>query len=302
MMKTKRILLLILTALTLAVPEVWAKKTPYVLYCGSVRTLYFDYLDEGSVKKGDLYEGEPVTNMCSGDEFYAICEGDDPMWQTWVYEQFVEWECRTIVIKLETITGLEYLNTSQSENMERMFDGCEKLTSLNLSNFNTSKVRSMKFMFQNCAQLTTLDLSNFDVAHVTDMNGIFQGCSQLATLNISGLNPYNTTYMGYMFKDCVALTSLDLTSFETNSAKEMQYMFSGCTGLEKINISYGWYTGYVANSEGMFTGCTSLVGGNGTEYDASHTDKTYARGDEEESPGYLTYVPVEFTEERAMAV
>ena len=288
---------------------------PLAIWCEGSKTFYFDYSHVPA--EGGTYNGQTVTKMWRGGKVRLPGSFRAPEWV-----DVVAATCTGVVFteafknvepnsnyywfkgfsQLETITGLEYLNTSQSENMERMFDGCEKLTSLNLSNFNTSKVRSMKFMFQNCAQLTTLDLSNFDVAHVTDMNGIFQGCSQLATLNISGLNPYNTTYMGYMFKDCVALTSLDLTSFETNSAKEMQYMFSGCTGLEKINISYGWYTGHVANSEGMFTGCTSLVGGNGTEYDASHTDKTYARGDEEESPGYLTYVPVEFTEERAMAV
>ena len=39
--------------------------------------------------------------------------------------------------KLETITGLEYLNTVNVTDMSFLFYGCEKLTSLNLSHFNT---------------------------------------------------------------------------------------------------------------------------------------------------------------------
>jgi len=40
----------------------------------------------------------------------------------------------------------------------------------------------------------------------------------------------------------------------------------------------------------MFTGCTSLVGGNGTAYDANVIDITYARPDKEGQPGYFTAV------------
>jgi hypothetical protein len=39
----------------------------------------------------------------------------------------------------------------------------------------------------------------------------------------------------------------------------------------------------------MFRNCPNLVGGQGTKYDESHTDATYAHIDGGESnPGYLT--------------
>lgn len=38
----------------------------------------------------------------------------------------------------------------------------------------------------------------------------------------------------------------------------------------------------------MFSGCDSLVGGNGTAYSSSYTSKTYARIDKSGAPGYLT--------------
>jgi hypothetical protein len=38
----------------------------------------------------------------------------------------------------------------------------------------------------------------------------------------------------------------------------------------------------------MFYDCPKLVGGNGTAYNSSYIDKTYARIDTAEIPGYLT--------------
>ena len=38
----------------------------------------------------------------------------------------------------------------------------------------------------------------------------------------------------------------------------------------------------------MFYNCTSLVGGAGTTYNSSYTDKTYARIDSSSTPGYFT--------------
>ena len=38
----------------------------------------------------------------------------------------------------------------------------------------------------------------------------------------------------------------------------------------------------------MFGDCTRLKGGNGTAYNSSYTDKTYARIDASGTPGYFT--------------
>ena len=45
--------------------------------------------------------------------------------------------------------------------MKNMFNGCENLKFLNLSNFNVSNVIDMEQMFMNCYLLTSIDLSNF---------------------------------------------------------------------------------------------------------------------------------------------
>ena len=62
---------------------------------------------------------------------------------------------------LTTIEGFENLNTSEVKDMSRMFAGCFRLISLNVSNFNTSAVTNMSEMFADCYGLTTLNVSNF---------------------------------------------------------------------------------------------------------------------------------------------
>ena len=68
--------------------------------------------------------------------------------------------------KLETITGLEYLNTANVTDMSYMFSGCSKLTSLDVTKFNTAKVTKMNEMFYNCSKLTSLDVTKFNTANV----------------------------------------------------------------------------------------------------------------------------------------
>jgi surface protein len=53
--------------------------------------------------------------------------------------------------------------------MKSMFDGCNKVTKLDLSNFNTSQVSDMSSMFQNCASLKELNISSWDTNNVINM-------------------------------------------------------------------------------------------------------------------------------------
>ena len=141
--------------------------------------------------------------------------------------------------KLQSITGMKYLNTSEVTNMYYMFSKCKNLKSLDLSHFNTSMVTEMYGMFYECSSLTILDLSGFNTAKVTNMNE----------------------------------------------------MFFYCTNLQTIYVTRGWSTAAVQESyyfSGMFTGCTSLVGGKGTTYNENHDDGNYAHIDGDGGPGYFT--------------
>ena len=108
--------------------------------------------------------------------------------------------------KLETITGLEYLNTVNVTDMSFLFHNCQKLTSLDLSHFNTANVTNMSSMFDGCTGLTSLDVTNFNTANVTDMSYMFYGCRRLKEIYVSD-------------------------KFVTNSVQSSEDMFLGCNSL-----------------------------------------------------------------------
>jgi len=101
------------------------------------------------------------------------------------------------------------------------------------------------------------------------------------------LNTSEVTDMSIMFRNCERITTLDLRSFDITKVTSMRLMFLDCAALKTIYCNGDWST-TTADSESMFKGCTSIVGGNGTTYDADHTDASYARYDEPGNPGYFT--------------
>ena len=167
-------------------------------------------------------------------------------------------------------------------------DFSEIKTITDIQYLNTSEVTNMRYMFPNCVGLTALDLSSFNTASVTDMGYMFNGC-RFTSINLSSFNTEMVTDMENMFYDCNKLETIDLSSFNTESVTTMGWMFYTCSELKTIKVGSGWNTDAVGNSEDMFYGCSSLVGGSGTTYDENKTDKTYARIDGGTSnPGYLT--------------
>ena len=158
---------------------------------------------------------------------------------------------------LKSIKGLKYLDTSETSNMDFMFDGCESLASLDVSGFKTDKVTSMFRMFYGCSGLTSLDLSGFKTDNVTNMGSMFDDCSSLTSLDVSGFKTDKVTYMGGMFGNCSNLTKLDVSGFKTDNVTSMLSMFWGCSGLTELDVS-GFKTDKVTSMHGMFYGCSGL--------------------------------------------
>ena len=240
---------------------------PYACYTSSNKTLTFYYDNQRDSRTGTTYDlntngsntgwdtdgtKSKVTKVVFKPSFADARPKTTYMW-------FYNME------NLQSITGLSYLNTSKVTDMAYMFTNCTKLTSLDVSHFNTSWVYEMSAMFSGCTSLTTLDLSSWETSLVYSFSSMFSGCK--------------------------GLTSLDLSSFNTAETPYMDSMFSDCTNLKTIYVGNGWSTAEVMESASMFGNCTSLKGGKGTTYDPNHVDATYARVDGGTSnPGYLTAV------------
>ena len=194
------------------------------------------------------------------------------------------------------------------------FSGCTMLSDVDLSTIITDNVLSFAGMFNGCASLEELDTVNINTSSATDLSNMFNGCEKLLTLDLSGFNTESVTDMSQMFKGCTLLSVADLKSFETSNVLTMTSMFADCENIRLINIS-NWnpsslcdvsnmfkncaslesiyateYTDMtsVELSDSMFLGCTHLIGGYGTSYDPLTVDATYAKIDEEESPGLFS--------------
>ena len=127
--------------------------------------------------------------------------------ETWVMQS---------LSKMESIEGLENLNTENVTDMCNMFSSCQSLKKLDLSTFNTSKVTKMVAMFQLCEKLEIVDVSSFNISKVTDLGQMFNYCSSLKTICCSAYWSNTTATSDFMFSNCTSLVGGKGTMFDKN--------------------------------------------------------------------------------------
>lgn len=145
---------------------------------------------------------------------------------------------------------------------ERMFQNCNNLTTVEFpATFKTNNVRVMTCMFYGCSRLTTLDISSFTTSRTDaniDMESMFDGCQRLSSITFnSNFTGGHVTNMKKMFYNCKALTSLDLSSFNTTYVINMSDMFNECTSLSALDLHPNFT---MTGVEGGLTAHTSYFG------------------------------------------
>ena len=172
----------------------------YAVYTTDNTTLSFFYDTQRSSRTGTTYNlntdhNNPVWKT-DGTNYKVTKVVFDPSFAelrptstfTWFYN----------MESLQTIEGIEYLNTSEVTIMGYMFHGCIALTSLDLSGFNTSKVTEMNDLFYDCISLNTIYIGeDWSTEAVTNSSYMFHYVLSLVggqgtTYNES--NPKDKTY------------------------------------------------------------------------------------------------------------
>ncbi len=138
-----------------------------------------------------------------------------------------------------------------------------------VSETNIEANQNSSYLFFYLSSVKEIVFDNFDTSKVTDMYCMFYDCSSLISLDVSKFDTRNVVKMSSMFLNCRSLITIYVSEYNETTGK-------------------GWTTKNVTDSDNMFTGATKLVGGNGTVYNSSYIDATYARIDKEGEPGYLT--------------
>ena len=80
---------------------------------------------------------------------------------------------------------LSNFDSSEVTNMKWMFLQCSSLKEIKgINKLITNKVIDMNGMFQSCNELEYLDLSNFNTSNVNDMSGMFHECYKLKEIKV----------------------------------------------------------------------------------------------------------------------
>ena len=198
----------------------------YACYTPSNTTLTFYYDNYRSTRTGTIYDlnkgsnppgwrvdgtDENVTKVVFNSSFAAARP-------TTTYSWFFD------MLNLQTIQGIEYLNTSEVTNMAFMFYRCKKLTDIDLSHFVTSKVDNMRCMFSYCSVLTILDLGRFNTSKVYDMRWMFNGCTNLAIIYVgAGWSTAAVTESVDMFNNCTSLVGGQGTTYSSSNPMDKTY-------------------------------------------------------------------------------
>ena len=157
-----------------------------------------------------------------------------------------------------------------------IFQGCENLVSVDVSNLDVSAVTSLKRLFTSCSNLITITgLENWDVSSVTNIQELFSLCSNLSNESIAGISKWNTSSLSIMisvFTRCEALTTIDLSSWDTSSVTYMTEAFKMFNNnLQHIYVGSKWDVSSVNYSDDMFYGCNKLP-----NFNSTYKDKTKA--------------------------
>ena len=185
-----------------------ASSSKYIAtYESSTQTLTFkEYVGEtlpsnSVVVKDKMKVATIINNLGNGTIKHIVFDKSFSTYTPTTLNSFFE-----SLTELETITGLEYLNTAKVTDMGFMFSNCLKLTSLDVTHFNTANVTNMNSMFFQCKALTSLDVTHFNTAKVTNMYSMFAYCVTLTTIYAS--SKFVTTQVSSsfsMFYNCKKL-------------------------------------------------------------------------------------------------
>jgi surface protein len=142
-----------------------------------------------------------------------------------------------------------YLNTSNADNMESMFNGCRSL--ITIPAYDTSNVINMRQMLSGCTSLLTIPFIN--TSSCTDMYRMFYASSKLKS--VPTFETSNVTSMQQMFISCSSLEKVQ-SEWDMTACTNASQMFNNCNSL-KGSVSFT-NCGNITTMNAMFSGCYSI--------------------------------------------
>lgn len=197
-------------------------------------------------------QNQGITCYLSGTDLYICSNGEDTIVAnqdaTGMFEGFEN---------IPDFIGLDMLDTSKVQTMDKMFKGCESITAFSFYSLNTDSVQSMEYMFANCEKLTKLDTAALNTTSVHSLRGMFSGCTSLTTLDFSELDLSSVQNLDEILKGCSSLSSISLSNKILPQLISMNEFAANCTSLVQFDVN-GLDCPMLASANSIVSGCTKL--------------------------------------------
>lgn len=134
---------------------------------------------------------------------------------------------------------IENWDVSRVTNLSYTFQGCNKLSSLDLSGWDVSRVKDLTYAF-NC------DSPNIDIhgwktsSELTNLYCTFYNAKNVVKLDLSGFDTSNVVNVAWCFEGASSLESLDISSFDLSKVQSYTSMFGRNAKLRHLLLGEGF--------------------------------------------------------------
>lgn len=199
------------------------EKEAYVVQSIDETTLTFYYDANIDDREGTVFPIDETQTDEEGGYGYPVWAGTSKEANTWVKKAKFDASFK------------DYLPTS----IGSWFYNCQALETIEgLENINTSNVEEAFSMFVNCVSLKVLDLSSWDMSKVTDIAEMFYNCSALTTIYCD--SEWNCETSTDMFTGCTSLkgaVAYDATQTNVSMANHEGYFTKVPTALSRTFLN-----------------------------------------------------------------
>ena len=184
---------------------------------------------------------------------------------------------------LKKILNIANLQTNNVEDMSSMFQNCESLEEIDLSNNAFTKVKTMEKMFyqaiklkilkfpnvnvsdlninemvENCYSLESIDFSNVKINQNIQLENLFKNDTSLIDIKMPNINVEDPINFDNYFDSLINLVTIQFYSDNNIKVNSSKYMFNNCFKLTNLDIRKLLFNDIIDMSY-MFNNCTSLI-------------------------------------------
>jgi hypothetical protein len=144
---------------------------------------------------------------------------------------------------LNSLKGLEKLDTSKGQNFGYFFAYCTKISDLSpIENWDMSNCIDFNHFFYKCFSLSNIQpLSNWNVGNGTNFRSFFNKCNSL--VDISPLSNWNVSKgedFYYMFADSAISDFSPISNWDIRNGRDFSWMFARTKGEDNIKVLDHW--------------------------------------------------------------